>query len=120
MMARVGVTLSFGHAGTPFTRVPFGISIGHRIGLNGGMSLTPYVTPQASLDFCGSGHCIAQVRGGSAQSGLGASFGVGANFQFTRDFAARAEVAFNRSTLANLDNTIGIGVAWQPPGLRGP
>jgi hypothetical protein len=120
MLGTVGVTLSFAHAGTPFTRLPFAVSIGHRIGLDNGMSLTPYIHPQASLDFCGSGHCIIQVRGGSSQAGLGASFGIGANFQFTRSLSARAEAAFNRSTIANLDNTIGIGVAWQPPGLRRP
>ncbi len=120
LLGTVGVTLSFAHGGTPFTRVPFAISLGHRIGLDNGMSLTPYIHPQTSLDFCGAGHCIIQVRGGSAQAGLGASFGLGANFQFTHGLSARVEAAFNRSTIANLDNTIGIGVAWQPPGLRRP
>jgi hypothetical protein len=117
MLGTVGITFSFGHGG-PFTRVPFAVSLGHRFVFDNNMALTPYVHPAASLDFCGGTSCIIYVKGGSSQAGLGASFGVGANLELTHGFSVRAEAAFNRSTVANIDNTIGIGVAWQPPGLR--
>ena len=119
MLGTVGLTLSVGH-GEPFTRVPFGVSIGHRFQFDNNVALTAYIHPAASLDFCGGGSCIILVRGGSAEVGLGATFGIGANLEVTHGFSVRAEAAFNRSTVANIDNTIGIGVAWQPPGLRHP
>ncbi len=118
-LGTVGLTISVGHA-QPFTRIPFAISLGHRFAFDHNLALTAYIHPAASLDFCGGGDCVILVRGGSAQFGLGASFGLGANLELAHGFSVRAEAAFNRSTVANIDNTIGIGVAWQPPGLRRP
>lgn len=119
MLGTAGLTISMGHGG-PFTRVPFAVSLGHRFQFDNAMALTAYIHPAASIDFCGSSSCIVQVRGGSSEAGLGASFGIGANLDIAHGFSVRAEAAFNRSTVANIDNTIGIGVAWQPPGLRRP
>jgi hypothetical protein len=119
MLGTVGLTISVGHA-QPFTRIPFAVSLGHRFEFDHNVALTAYIHPAASLDFCGGGDCVILVRGGSAEVGLGASFGIGANLEIAHGFSVRAEAAFNRSTVANIDNTIGIGVAWQPPGLRRP
>jgi hypothetical protein len=116
VLGTTGLQVAYGH-GAPYTRIPFGISAGHRFDLGQGMAITPYLHPRASLEFCH--HCVAQVHGGtSATFGLGGAFGVGVNFELSRRFAVRFDTDIGSSTLATQDNTIGIGVAWSPAGLR--
>jgi hypothetical protein len=117
MLGTLGVGLAFGHGGT-FTRVPVAVSLGHRFAFGNGVALTPYIHPEAALEFCN--HCVAQVRGGTADAGVGAGFGLGANLELTPHFSVRVEGAVNTSTIGAQANTIGFGVAWSPAQLRGP
>jgi hypothetical protein len=117
MLGTLGVGLAFGHGGS-YTRAPVAVSLGHRFAFGGGVALTPYIHPEAALEFCD--HCVAQVRGGTADAGVGAGLGVGANLELTPHFSVRVEGAINASTIGSQDNTIGFGVAWSPAQLRGP
>jgi hypothetical protein len=90
-------------------RIPVGVSIGHRFPLDGGVAITPYVHPRASLDFCGG--CR------SDESQLGLNFDVGANFELTRVIALRASGFFGGSNRFG-DNGIGLSLAWNPPQLK--
>jgi hypothetical protein len=117
MLGTLGVGLAFGHGGS-LTRVPVALSIGHRFVFGNGVALTPYIHPEAALEFCN--RCVAQVRGGTADAGIGAGFGVGGNLELTSHFSVRLEGGINTSTIGAQDNTIGFGVAWSPAQLRGP
>jgi hypothetical protein len=88
-------------------RVPVGLSIGHRFGLEGNLALTPYVHPRLSLDICNN--C-----GGN--SDLAASFDLGANFEITRTMAIRVSALFTGSDSFDEDG-FGVSLAWTPPGL---
>jgi hypothetical protein len=117
MLGTLGVGIAFGHGGS-YTRVPVAVSIGHRLPLGNGVALTPFVVPRASLEFCN--HCLAEVRGGSAGTGVGGGIGVGANLELSPRFSVRFDTLIEGSTIASEDNAIGIGVAWSPAGLRRP
>ena len=94
--------------GDPATlRVPVGLNVGHRFELEQNMSLTPYVHPRLSLDFCG--HC-------GDKSGVGVDFDVGASWEVTRVIALRGAAFFGGGDLFGR-NGIGLSVAYRPPGL---
>ncbi|MCC6318995.1 MAG: hypothetical protein IT361_15050 [Gemmatimonadaceae bacterium] len=96
--------------GDPVTlRLPVGINAGHRFELDGNTTLTPYVHPRLSLDFCG--HC------GDA-SGIGIDFDVGASWEVTSVLAIRGAAFFGGGDLFGR-NGIGLSVAYRPPGLTG-
>lgn len=106
-----GAGASFGD-GFALFRVPVGVSLGHTFELDQGMSLTPYLHPRASLDFCAS----CSSRGGS-RSELSLNFDVGASFQVTKSFAVRASGAFSGSDLVGTDDTFAVGFTWTPTPL---
>lgn len=94
--------------GDPVTlRVPVGVNVGHRFALNDNSTLTPYVHPRLSLDFCGD--C------GDA-TGLGIDFDVGASWEVTKVLALRGVAFFGGGDLFG-KNGIGLSVAYRPPGL---
>jgi hypothetical protein len=80
--------------------VPFGVSLGHRFGLEGLMAITPYVHPRLSLDVFDS------------RTDLNINFDVGVGFEATRSLSIRAA-----ATLGDADG-FGIAAAWTPLGLR--
>lgn len=95
--------------GDPATlRVPFGLNVGHRFELEQNMTLTPYVHPRLSLDFCGD--C-------GESTGLGIDFDVGVSWEVTRRIALRGVAFFGGSDLFGRDG-IGFSIAYRPPGLR--
>jgi hypothetical protein len=90
-----------------FLRLPFGVSIGHRFPLEGGLALTPYVHPRLSIDFCG------ECR---TDNDVGVNFDLGMNFEITQKLAFRVSAMFGGSDLFN-DDGFGVSLAWTPPGL---
>ena len=102
-----GAGLAFGNKTT--LRVPFGVSIGHRFPLEGGLALTPYVHPRVSLDFCGG--CKSE------ESQVGINFDLGANFELTRALAIRGSAFIGGSDRFG-DDGIGISLVWSPPSLK--
>lgn len=90
-------------------RIPVGVSVGHRFPLDGGVAITPYVHPRASLDFCGG------CKGNESQLGL--NFDVGGNFELTQTISLRATGFFGGSSRFG-DNGFGFSLAWNPPQLK--
>jgi len=115
VLGTTGLTLAFGHGGS-YARIPFAVSVGHRFAFANGMALTPYLHPRVSVEFCS--HCVAQVRGGSGSAGVGGGVGAGANLELSSRFSLRLEASVGASTIGSQDNTIGLGFAWSPSGLR--
>ena len=94
--------------GDPVTlRVPLGVNVGHRFALTETTSLTPYVHPRLSIDFCGD--C------GDA-AGVGVDFDVGASWEVSSVLALRGVAFFGGGDLFG-KNGIGLSVAYRPPGL---
>lgn len=94
--------------GDPVTlRVPVGVNVGHRFMLNDNSTLTPYVHPRLSLDFCGD--C-----GGA--TGVGVNFDVGASWEVTKVLALRGVAFFGGGDLFP-NNGFGFSLAYRPPGL---
>lgn len=109
MLFTAGVNGAFGN-GISLIRVPVGVSIGHRFPLEGGMAITPYAHPRLSFDFCGD--C-------ADNSHVDLGFDVGANFDFSSQFALRVSALFNGGDYAfGNDNAFGISLAWTPPGIK--
>lgn len=90
-------------------RVPVGVSVGHTFPLEGSASVTPYIHPRISLDFCDD--CGDEVS-------LGVDFDVGVNFDITQSLALRASGYFGGGDLFGR-NGIGFSIAWKSPALRG-
>jgi hypothetical protein len=88
-------------------RIPVGVSVGHRFGLEDGMALTPYVHPRLSLDLC------SDCRG---SSDIAISLDFGMSFDVTRTIAVRAAALFTATDAFDEDG-FGVSIAWTPPGL---
>ncbi len=99
---------SFG-SGVSLVRIPVGLSLGHTFELDQGMSLTPYVHPRASLDFCST--CGSRRNG---RSELSLNFDLGANFQVNPEFALRVAGSFSGSDLLGTEDTFAVGFNWTP------
>jgi len=109
MLFTVGANGAFGN-GFTLVRVPVGLSIGHRFPLEGGMSITPYVHPRLSLDFCGD--C-------GDNSDVNLNFDLGGSFDFSPQFALRLSALFNGGDYpGSSDTAFGVSLAWRPPGLH--
>lgn len=104
-----GIYASFGNDVT-IVNVPLGVSIGHRIALDGGMAITPYVHPRVSLAFCGD--CADDTD-------VGIDFDLGADLELTRQLSLRASVLFSGGGYLNeSDASFGVGLAYRPPMMR--
>lgn len=112
MLFTAGLNGAFGGGYTVF-RVPVGVSIGHRFPLEGGMAITPYAHPRLSVDVCSD--CGPN---GDNDSNIGVDFDIGADFQFTPQFALRLSALFSGSDYLGNDDAFGLSLAWTPPGLR--
>lgn len=104
LTAGAGAALGNGTA----LRVPVGVSIGHTFGLEGSASVTPYVHPRLSLDFCDCGNDDVS---------LGIDFDLGANFDITQALALRASAYFGGGDIFGR-NGIGFSIAWKSPALQ--
>ena len=109
LLLTAGVNGAFGDGS--LLRIPVGVSFGRRFPLEGGLAITPYVHPRISLDVCGS-NC-----GGGDRSDVSLDFDLGANFDFTPQFALRFSALFTGSDNDLWDNAFGLSLAWRPPGL---
>jgi opacity protein-like surface antigen len=112
MLFTAGLNGAFGDGYTVF-RVPVGVSIGHRFPLEGGMAITPYAHPRMSVDVCSI--C---GRDGGSDSNIGLDFDLGADFQFTPQFALRLSALFSGSDYLGKQDAFGLSLAWTAPGLR--
>ena len=109
LLLTAGVYGAFGDGS--LVRLPVGVSIGRRFPLEGGLAITPYVHPRISLDIC------ASSCGGGDRSDVSLDFDLGANFDFTSQFALRFSALFTGSDNDFWDNAFGLSLAWRPPGL---
>lgn len=91
-------------------RLPVGVSVGRRFPLEGGLAITPYVHPRMAIDICAS--CDT-----GDNSDVSLDFDIGANFEFTPQFALRFSGLFTGADDRRWDNAFGLSLAWRPPGL---
>jgi hypothetical protein len=108
LLFTAGAGAAFGSGVTLF-RVPVGVSMGHTFALEQEMSLTPYVHPRASVDFCSS--CGPRRRG---RTEVSLNFDLGVSFQVNREFALRAAGSFSGSDLLGTEDTFAVGFNWTP------
>ena len=110
LLFTAGINGAFG--GGSLLRVPFGVSVGRRFPLEGGLALTPYAHPRLAIDVCGS--CDDRDR-----SKVGLDFDLGADFEFSPQFALRFSAVFSGSDyfVNDSDDAFGLSLAWRPPGL---
>lgn len=88
-------------------RVPIGASIGRRFPLEGGLAITPYVHPRASID-------IADVEGLDSESEVNINFDLGGSFEFSRSLALRLSATLGE------DEAVGVSLAFTPGGRGTP
>lgn len=105
LLLTVGANIANGNDITIF-RVPVGLSVGHRFPLEGGLALTPYVHPR--LTFANCGDC-----GLADDSDIGIEFDLGADFEFSPQFAVRLS-ALMAGNDTFVDDAFGISLAWKP------
>lgn len=105
----VGFSSVDGHS---VIRVPVGASVGHRFGLDGGMSLTPFVHPRLSFDRCND------CKAGDADSKLNVDVDLGVSLQMTSQVALRVAAIAGGSDYLGSGNGVGLSIAWMPKGLR--
>lgn len=103
-----GIGAGFG-GNANIVRIPVGVSAGHTFALDQGMSITPYVHPRISLDFCGD--C-----GKGNKNDVSLAFDLGGNFQVSRQFGIRAAVSFSGSDIFS-DDSFAVGFNWTPSAL---
>lgn len=110
-LGTVGVNMALGDGGN-LVRIPFGVSIGHRFGLDQNFAITPYVHPRISLDVCSD--C---GKDGDNETDLGVDFDLGVNFEVTRQLSFRVSALFGGSDTFGDSDGFGLSLAWSPPGL---
>jgi hypothetical protein len=111
LTAGVGVALGDGFR---TLRIPVGVSAGHRFDLDGGMALTPFVHPRASLDFSS-----VSIRGGrrASDNTVSIDFDLGVDWELNKNVSFRVAGLFTGSDFASSDNGFAIGLVWRPNGL---
>jgi hypothetical protein len=115
LLFTAGAYAAFG-GGSTLLRLPVGMSIGHTFPLEGGMALTPFVHPRASLDLATRGERDGETgRGGRSEVSL--HFDLGVHFQVNRQVALRAAAAFTGAELAGARNGFALGLTWTPAPL---
>lgn len=112
-LATGGLNFAVGE-GPDLVRIPFGVSIGHRFGLDDGFAITPYVHPRLSLDICTD--CRGEENDES-DSDIGIDFDLGVNFEVTRQLSFRVSGTFGGSDAFRDSDGFGISLAWTPVGL---
>ena len=113
-LGTVGLNMALGDGGN-LVRIPFGVSIGHRFGLDDGFAITPYAHPRISLDICSD--CS---KSGDNETDLGIDFDLGVNFEVTRQLSFRVSALFGGSDTFGDSDGFGISLAWSPLGLSRP
>lgn len=108
LLFTAGVNGAFGDFSV--VRLPVGVSLGRRFPLEGGLAITPYAHPRVALAFCGD--CVDD-------SDVSLDFDLGANFEFTPQFALRFSLLFTGSNYFDDDTAFGLSLAWTPPSLGG-
>ena len=111
LLFTAGVNGAFGNGS--LLRIPFGVSIGRRFPLEGGLAITPYVHPRLAVDVCSG----CDRNGGNSTVGL--DFDLGADFQFSPQFSLRFSALVSGSDYFsdNSGDAFGLSLAWRPPGL---
>jgi len=110
-LGTIGIGMAIGDGGN-LVRIPFGVSIGHRFGLDQGFAITPYVHPRVSLDICSD--C---GKDDDNETDLGVDFDLGVNFEVTRQLSFRVSALFGGSDTFGDSDGFGISLAWSPPQL---
>lgn len=110
-----GAGVSFGN-GT-WARIPIGASIGHTFPLEDEMSLTPFVHPRVSLDYCSTCRGKPTSGPGRGKSTASLNFDFGAHWQVNREFGLRVSASFTGSDIVGSDETVAVGLNWTPAAL---
>ena len=111
----VALTAGLGFSGVDghnVMRIPLGASVGHRLLLENGMSVTPFAHPRLSLDRCND------CKAGEADGKLNVAVDIGGSVQLTDQVALRVAATAGGSDYLGSGNGIGFSVAWTPKGLR--
>jgi opacity protein-like surface antigen len=108
-----GIGLALGD-GFRTLRIPVGISAGRRFDLDGGMALTPFLHPRASLDFSS-----VSLGGGrrASDNTVSLDFDIGVDWELNKNVSFRAAGLFTGSDFSTSDNGFAIGLVWRPNGL---
>lgn len=109
-----GLNAAFGNDAT-LLRVPIGVSLGHRFPLDGGIAITPYVHPRASIDFLRFDRADGRR---DSDSEININFDLGASVEFSSQLALRVSAMFGGSDQFYSDDAFGLSLAWTPAGLR--
>lgn len=102
-------------------RIPIGTSIGHTFALDNSGSITPFVHPRVSLDYCSQCRGRAQGVPGAGRRGRSAAslnFDLGAHWQVNPEFGVRAAMAFSGSDIIGSDEVLAVGITWTPASLK--
>jgi len=105
MMLTGGLYGAFGDQS--FVRIPVGLVVGHRFPLNGGLALTPFVSPRLSVDVCAS-QC------GNIGTDLKLNFDLGAALDVTRTIGIRAALTIGGVSAFESQTSFGIGLTVRP------
>lgn len=105
LLLTVGANAAFADNARLF-RVPVGASLGRRFPLEGGLAITPYVHPRATIDFWDADNV-------DGDSEVNINFDLGGSFEFSRSLALRLS-----ATLGGGDDSFGeafgISLAYTP------
>lgn len=115
VLLTAGTGASFGN-GT-WVRIPIGASIGHTFPLEDAMSLTPFVHPRVSIDYCSTCRGSAIGGRGRGKSTASLNFDIGAHWQVNREFGLRVAATFSGSDIVGSDETVAVGLNWTPMAL---
>ena len=95
-----------------FIRLPVGVSIGHRFGIQRSRAaIIPYVHPRFSIDFCAT-DCA------NVGTELKLNFDFGADFEVTRMLSLRGLITVGGVSAEDSDVGFGFGLAIRPTSLR--
>ena len=111
LLLTFGANAGFGDGFRVF-RIPVGASLGRRFPLEGGLAITPYVHPRATIDIVSiPDQTIGGITvEGQSDSNVNINFDLGGSFEFSRTLALRLSATLGE------DEAVGVSLAFTPGG----
>ena len=94
---------------TSLIRIPFGVALGHRFPIEGGMSITPYVHPRLAWQRISAND--------ASDSEIALDFDLGADFKFSPAFGMRVSARLGGGDYLD-EEAFGVSLAWTPARRR--